>query len=77
MDNCEIFTYDGNGNIDGLNKNEDQQNIEHYIFLDDLAGTGTQAETHFKKIHYQKILDINPKANLSYFTLFHTTKSYG
>jgi len=76
MDNCEIFTYDESGNICGLKKDENGNEIEYYIFLDDISATGRQAKKHFNNIHYEKILTFNPNAKIYYYTLFRTVDAY-
>lgn len=76
IDNCDIYEYTAEGSISGLKTNKDGQDIEYYIFLDDISGTGTQAKSHFEKINYKHILDLNPNAKILYFTLLRTSTSY-
>ncbi len=75
MDNCNIYFYDNDGRISGLQKNEEGNEIDYYVFIDDLAGTGKQAEKFFKNIRYEKILEYNKNAKILYFTLFRTDKA--
>lgn len=71
-DRCNIFSYDEHGAISGLKKTADDEEIEHYVFIDDLSASGEQAWGEFEKIKIERILDVNPKANVDYLTMFNT-----
>lgn len=46
--------------------------VERYVFIDDLCGSGTQAKDYSEQI-LQDLKRINPKVQVSYYTLFATT----
>lgn len=48
------------------------QSIERYVFIDDLCGSGTQA-TEYSKSIVAPLKALNPKAKVSYYTLFATS----
>lgn len=50
--------------------------IEHYIFLDDFCGTGSQAVQYSEKT-VTSIKTINPNAVVSYFMIFGTLEGIG
>jgi hypothetical protein len=54
-----------------LNKTEKLQNsqVNNYVFLDDMCGSGDQACTYLTKI-VQDIKALNPTATVSYYVLF-------
>ena len=67
----EIFIFDKDGKIIDLVSKE----IMHYVFIDDLAGSGTQAKDFFEDNAINEINKINPDAKVYYFTLFSTEDS--
>lgn len=69
----DIFIRDEDGKI--LDLTEDAKQIEHYIFIDDFSGSGSQASGFFLKNQIEKVNKINPNAKLYYFTLFSTKES--
>lgn len=76
IDTCSIYNFDSRGNNIGLKRTQDGQDIEHYIFIDDLAASGDQAYGFFtNSIQYHLIKEKNPNARIYYFTLFNTPES--
>lgn len=61
-----------------LMHNEENQKINHLVFIDDLSASGNQAITNLKKI-VKNIRDIyasqQSEINISYFTLFATSEA--
>lgn len=74
-DRCNIFSYDEHGSISGLKKGQDDEDILHYVFIDDLSASGVQADSEFQKIKIEQILENNPKANIHYLTMFNTHRA--
>lgn len=76
IDTCSIYNFDSEGNNIGLRKTKKDENIEHYIFIDDISASGEQACEFFKdSIRYHLIKKYNPSATIYYFTLFNTPES--
>lgn len=75
----DIFDRNNNGEIINLRKHgpkDEEQEIIHYIFMDDFSGSGSQASSYFSDIQSKMIRTLNPDARVSYFTLFSTNVSY-
>lgn len=67
----DIFHRDPRGMIVDLTSPD----IEHYIFIDDLAGSGSQAKSFFHNNQIKEIRQLNSNAKVYYFTLFNTQQS--
>ncbi|NBZ89249.1 phosphoribosyltransferase-like protein [Stagnihabitans tardus] len=48
------------------------QDVEHYVFIDDLCGSGTQAEEYSRDL-VDPLKHLNPNAKVHYLVLFGTT----
>lgn len=46
--------------------------VEHYVFIDDLCGSGTQAEQYSRDL-VEPLKQLNPAAKVHYLVLFGTT----
>ncbi len=76
IDTCNIYNHDEEGNYRGLKKGENSKNINHYIFIDDLSGSGKQARDFFiNDLKYHLIKKDNPDAKIYYLTLFNTLEA--
>ena len=61
-----------------LIQNEDNNKINHLVFIDDLSASGSQAIRNLKKIINQireMRTELKSEINISYFTLFSTTEA--
>ena len=82
----DIFTFDEQAKVSGLHvhkykkdSKEYEEKIRNYIFIDDLAATGSQATDFFSTDTSidicSKINEYNPDAKIFYFTIFNTELS--
>ena len=63
----EIYEIDPNGRLAFID-----DSIDHYVFIDDFCGSGTQASSYSEKI-VKNIKQINANVKVSYLMLFSTT----
>jgi hypothetical protein len=69
----DIFIRNEDGKI--IDLSVDAKQIDHYVFIDDFSGSGSQASTFFINNQIERICKINTDAKLYYFTLFSTKES--
>lgn len=72
---ADIFQRDALGNTIGIVDNTKLLGTKHFIFMDDLSGSGSQAGQFFIKNKYNELKTTYKDANIYYFTLFNTSKS--
>lgn len=65
----EIFARDPDGSARTLALRDSE--IEHYVFIDDLCGSGTQAELYSRDL-IEPLRDLNPDVKIHYLVLFAT-----
>ena len=65
----QIFKRDMSGNSASIAVRSDE--IEHYVFIDDLCGSGTQAQEYSRDL-IEPLRDLNPSVKIHYLVLFAT-----